>query len=83
MDPYNGLLDVAVEMDILQKKGGWYVYNGENIRAADFAKIAPEVLIKCETQRDKFLEAALDEEEEVVEKQDTSKAKREKKAKGE
>lgn len=83
MDPYNGLIDVAVEMGILEKAGGWYVYGTDKFRAAEFSNIAGDILIKCEAQREKFLEAIIEDEEEVIEKQETSKSKREKKTKGE
>lgn len=86
MDPYNGLLDVAVELGIVRKKGSWYTLadRDDNFRGDDFGKVAQEVLEKLEASREKFLEAVLEDgEEEVVEKQPTSKSKRAAKAAGE
>jgi len=78
MDPYNGLLDVAVEMEIINKKGSRYSVSGESNSwySKDFGKVAPEILIKCEEKRDKFLEALIESKEEIVEKQKTGKERR-------
>lgn len=89
MDPFNGLFDVAVETGIITKKGAWYVIgDGENFRrdqfdSPEFVSIRNDVLVKCEAQREKYLEAALDNYEIVTEKQSTAKSKREAKHKGE
>lgn len=83
MDPYNGLLDVAVAMGVVEQSGSMYNFNGEGYKGKDKfpADILPDVLVKCEAQRAKFLEAVLDEDvEEEVEKQESAKSKREKKA---
>lgn len=89
MDPYNGLFDVAVETGIITKKGAWYVIGeGDNFRKDDFdkpenASMRSDVLIKCEAAREKYLEAAMEQLETIVERQPTSKSKREAKHKGE
>jgi len=81
MDPYNGLLEVAVGMGIVQKKGSWYCLpGGDNFRGDDFHTIAADVLAKCEAAREKFLDAVLEDEDEVVEKQVSAKSKRAAKA---
>lgn len=85
MDPYNGLLDVALDMGIVSKGGSWLHYNGEKYQGKDkFPKeLLQDVLVKCEANTDKFLEAKLDDVEEVVDEQPTAKSKREKKHKKE
>lgn len=81
MDPYNGLLEVAIEMGIVQKKGSWYCLpGGDNFRSDDFHTVAADVLAKCEAAREKFLEAVIEEEDEVIEKQASAKSKRAAKA---
>lgn len=83
MDPYNGLLDVAVETGIIEKKGSRYSVRGQDQSwySKDFGEVAQEVLIKCEAAREKFLEAVLDdEEEEDTSKQPSAKSKRAAKA---
>lgn len=84
MDPYNGLIEVAVELGVVDKRGARYALAGadDTWYARDFNKVAADVLVKCEDAREKFLYAVLDGEEEVVEKQVSSKAKRAAKALG-
>lgn len=78
MDPYNGLLEVAVEMGIVTKKGSRYVITGEDESwyAKDFGVRAADVLAKAESQREKFLEALLDDEEEDLSDGPSSRSKR-------
>lgn len=82
MDPYNGLFEVALGMGIITKKGSWYVIgDGDNFRKDDFytdafAQVRHDVLMKCEANCEKFLEANLDDAEEVVDDQPTAKSKR-------
>ena len=86
MDPYNGLLEVAVEMGVADKRGSRYALAGSETTwySKEFGTYAQDVLVSCEAKRDKFLEAKLeDDEEEVVETQMSSKSKRAAKAKAE
>jgi RecA/RadA recombinase len=73
MDPYNGLLDVAVEMGIIKQKSSWYTYGNNKFQAKNFdLKLKQAVLIECEAHREKFLEA-LDEDEELTPQQSAKK----------
>lgn len=83
MDPYNGLLDVAIEMGIVEKAGSMYHYNEEKYKGKDNfpRELFPDILVKCEASRQKFLEADLHDMEEVIEDEPSTKSKREKKHK--
>ncbi len=84
MDPFNGLLDVAISMGVVEQSGSSYAFNGEGYKGKDnFPKeLLADVLVRCEAERQKFLEAVIEEDiEEEVEAQESSKSKREKKAK--
>ncbi|MDE1830435.1 MAG: hypothetical protein KGI25_08940 [Thaumarchaeota archaeon] len=85
MDPYNGLLAVAIEMGVVEQNGSSYTFEGESYKGKDNFpnELMANVLVKCEAGREKFLAAALDGVEEDVEKQESAKSKREKKHKGE
>ena len=65
MDPYNGLLEVAVEMGKVVKKGSRYALAGEDKSwySRDFGEYAPDVLIDCEADTDHFLNADIDDAE--------------------
>lgn len=67
MDPFNGLLDVAVEMGIVDKRGSRYALAGHDKTwySKDFGQYAVDVLTQCESKRDKFLEVLLEEGEEA------------------
>lgn len=79
IDPYNGLLEVAVDMGIVEKKGSRFAIAGSDKTwySKDFAEYAPDVLASAEANREKFLEAVLDEhEEEDTDTGPSSKARR-------
>lgn len=79
MDPFNGLLDVAIETGIVEKAGSMYHYNGEKYKGKDNipTSIFPDVLVKCEAAREKFLEANLgDREEDTTDDEPSAKSKR-------
>lgn len=67
MDVFNGLLNVAVEMGIVDKKGSRYALPGHDKTwySKDFGQYAADVLTQCESKRDKFLEAMLEDGEET------------------
>lgn len=59
MDPYDGLLDVALNIGVCIKKGSRYAIVGDESNswyAKDFNKVAEIVLAKCEENSDKFLD---------------------------
>lgn len=73
MDPYNGLLEVAVEMGIIIQKGAWYQYGENKFQSKKFdRKLKESVLKECESHRNKFLEA-LDEDEDLTPQQSAKK----------
>lgn len=77
MDPFNGLLDVAVTAGIVNKKGSRYICSEKHFGPdqksfyeKDFAskkKLIEDILVKLQSQRDLFLEAVIgdDVEEDV------------------
>jgi len=67
MDPYNGLLPVAVEMGIVDKRGSRYAMAGSDDTwyGKEFGDHAEKVLAQAEDKREKFLEGFLEGEEEA------------------
>lgn len=85
MDPYNGLLEVAVEMGIMVKKGSRVALASDpdnSFYAKDFAPYAKKVLEACEANREQFLEALVDDSDLDTSEGLSSKAKRKAKATG-
>lgn len=82
MDPFNGLKDVALEMDIIQQKGAWFYFDNEKFRASDLEdgprqkELCTSILTRCEASREKFLEADISFEDLDLSVGPTSKAKR-------
>jgi len=68
MDPYNGLLAVAVEMGIIDKRGSRYALAGDDKTwySKEFGLFAEQVLIQAEDKREKFLDGLLEKDEEEV-----------------
>ena len=87
MDPYSGLVDVAIELDIVQKKGSRYVITGEETSwyEKNIADKADEILAKAEEMSEAFLlgTGALDAEEAGPEDTRSSRARRQAAADGE
>jgi hypothetical protein len=79
IDPYNGVLDVAVTLDVVSKSGSWYTFKDNKFQAKNFAEYAQDVLVACEAKSDAFLQALITPDEEVVESQPTGKARRQEK----
>lgn len=54
IDPYNGLLEVAVALGVVEKKGSRYAIAGQEKTwfSKDFDTVASEVLVKCELMHD-------------------------------
>jgi len=70
------ILDLAVEFDIIQKRGSWYRYDGEPIgqgsdNAIEFLKADPELIDKIEKQ----IRIEMNPEEEQKEEKETKKEK--------
>ena len=65
MDPYNGLLEAAVALGVVEQKGAWYTIIGtENkFQAKNFTQYAPDVLMSCEAKTDVFLQVKAHENE--------------------
>ncbi len=82
MDPYNGLLEVAVDLDIVKKKGSRYMIDGieKSFFSKDFNQYAPDVLLKCESKCHQFLSIDTDAEDEDISPQISAKKKRQIKA---
>ena len=62
MNPYSGLAEVAVNLGVLQKKGGWYNIEGSDDKwyEKNIVQYVDDILIKCETKRDHRLESIMD-----------------------
>lgn len=82
MDPYNGLLDVALKMNLIEKKGARYSVVGQDKSwySRDFNQYAPDLLVKCEANREKFLDVEVSEDEIETDAGPTAKSKRREKA---
>lgn len=66
MDPYNGLLEVAIALDIVTQKGSYYYMpNQENgwRKSVGWDTHKDDVLRLCEEQTDKFLDAGIDDDD--------------------
>lgn len=60
MNPYSGLIDVLVSMNILERRGAWYYVVGKDIKfqSTDFAKYAQELLSDLEKNDSAFLDVS-------------------------
>lgn len=78
MDPYNGLLEAAIDLGIVEQKGSWYYFKDKKFYAKNFKEVADEVLIKCETMTNKFINVKIneDEKEDTDSSDQSSKTKR-------
>ena len=67
MDPYNGLLEVGVEMGLVEKRGARYSLTGEDKTwyGKDFGQYAEQILVAAEDNREKFLEGFVEDGEEL------------------
>ena len=84
MDPYNGLMDVAIEKGIIKRSGGWYSLTDDptkKFRGADFAtKYGEYTLQKLKEMDNIFLDTKVDADEmDLSEATITAKSKREQK----
>jgi recombination protein RecA len=65
MDPFNGLLDVAVLMGVCERRGAWYSHGEDKFRRDDFAEVVGvTALAECQQRRERHnLEAIMEGEE--------------------
>lgn len=84
MDPYNGLVDVAVDLGVVDKRGSRYTMDGlDKTHYKDdlLANYADDILVKCEAARDQYLEALIDDTDlELPDDKRSAKSKRKNKA---
>lgn len=69
MDPTSGLIDVAVELGAIIKKGGWYVYPDaldNSLRERDILAKVDGLVLQCEAKTNQFLQAKIDGYEEDI-----------------
>lgn len=78
MDPFNGLLAVAVEMGIVDKRGSRYAMAGldETWYSKAFSEYQDEVLLAVGSNTETFLGSNVEEEEEDTTPQDSVKQQR-------
>lgn len=81
MDPLSGLLEVALSLNVIEKKGSRYSFVGEDDTwfAKDIANYAEKILVKAETMGNAFLKASVsdtDVDSNQVEKSSDTKARR-------
>ena len=78
IDPYNGLLEVAVSMGLAIKKGARYQIPGDDksFYGKDFGDRAPDILVKAEANCAHFLEALVDDSDIAAFNEKTSKKRR-------
>lgn len=66
MDPTSGLLEVAIELGAVTKKGSWYNLAGctDNLRGADVvSNHVDSLLLQCEEKTSSFLQAVISNSE--------------------
>lgn len=85
MDPYNGLLEVGVEMGLVTKRGARYSLTGEEKTwyGKDFGQYAEQILAAAEGNREKFLEGFIEEDEEEAGPDNKDSVKKQRKANAE
>lgn len=69
MDPLSGLLDVALELEVLEKKGARYIIVGMDVSffAKDIHKHADQIIELCERKQKIFLSSDVADDEEMKE----------------
>lgn len=85
MDPYNGLLEVAIEMEVVAQKGAWYSFDGKRWQGKVSLPddLREPILKACEEKREQFLDANVKDEELDLSEGPSAKSKRRKKRTGE
>lgn len=84
MDPYSGLLEIAIAQGMVEKNGAWLTHKstGEKFQEKTFSKVADAILDELNATNDTFLDAVLgdDEIEMGVDNTKTMKQQRKEKA---
>ncbi len=84
MNPYNGLLEVAIEMGVVEQKGAWCNFGEEKWNGKKLPqKFYEPVLKACEAKREKYLDAGVGEDELDLTEGASAKSRRRKKRTGE
>lgn len=82
LDPYEGLLKVAVSLNVVEQRGAWYYYGEEKFQGEKgFAKYKERILEDLIAIEDKFIEVEIEGEEDLSETEtgaDTKKRKTQK-----
>jgi recombination protein RecA len=81
MDPLSGLLEVALSLGVIEKKGSRYAFVGEDDTwfAKDISMYSEKILVKAESMGNAFLKAGVADEdvaEDQTEKSSVTKARR-------
>lgn len=79
MDPYSGLVEAAIELGVVEKKGSRYAVTGDDASwySKDIALYAERILERCETlSDDQVLRGILEDVEEDMDGEETAKSKR-------
>lgn len=84
MDPFNGMLDIAVQMGVVTKAGAWYTHtsSGEKFQSKNFINVQDQVLVECEALASKIaLEAVIADDVDSEDLGDGKSAKKKRKEK--
>lgn len=80
MDPYNGLLDVAIDIGVVERRGAWCYMDGKKWQGSDVPEEhKPRLLELCEQENEKFIEALTDDEEDPEQVEESARMQRAKK----
>lgn len=80
MNPFNGLLEAALNLGVVEQKGSWYYFGDKKFQSKNFEEIANDVLVACETKTDMFVDVKIQEnEKEDLSSEESSRAKRQSK----
>lgn len=71
MDPFTGLLDVAVAAGIVTQSGAWYAFDGTKFQSKNFANVREQVLEKLiEIENELVIDTVPEDGEVVIEEGD-------------
>lgn len=70
MDPYTGILDVAVAEGVVIRNGAWYTFNGNKFQSSTFSNYQEEILAELVRREELDPKKALNVE--IEEEEDTS-----------
>lgn len=85
MDPFNGLLEAAEAMGVVEKNGAWYTYDGNKFQKPNFSKYQEKVLeeiikiedqvLKVESNYEEDLSDVITQEEKSIQRKTRNKGK--------